>query len=136
MSGTFSLQIGGYVRLDLLHDTDAIASEAQFITSTIVTRDATKAEGSDGQTNFSVNTSRLYFETRTPIRMEARGMVDHVSGILKRTKGVVVLAIAAFILCTFAPPVSAETVEEGPLKKNGWTISVAPWGPSCSKTSN
>ena len=61
-------KIGGFAQLDVIHDTDAIASKAQFITSTIVTRDATKAEGSDGQTNFSVNTSRLYFETRTPIK--------------------------------------------------------------------
>jgi hypothetical protein len=39
----------------------------------------------------------------------------------------VVLAIAGFLLCTFAPPVSAETVEEGPLKRNDWTISVVPY---------
>ncbi len=57
-------------------------------------------------------------------------MVDHVSGILKRTKVVVVLAMVGFVFCAFAPAVSAETVEEGPLKRNGWTISVAPylWG--------
>jgi hypothetical protein len=61
-------KIGGFVQLDVLHDTDAISSEAQFITSTIPTRDATKAEGSDGQTNFSINPSRLYFETRTPLK--------------------------------------------------------------------
>ena len=61
-------KIGGFAELDVIHDTDAIASKAQFVTSTIVTRDATKAEGSDGQTNFSVNPTRLYFETRTPIK--------------------------------------------------------------------
>ncbi len=57
-------------------------------------------------------------------------MVDHVSGLLKRTKVVVVLAMVGFVFCAFAPAVSAETVEEGPLKRNGWTISVAPylWG--------
>ena len=54
-------------------------------------------------------------------------MVDHVSGILKRTSPLVVLAIAGFALCAFAPVVSAESVEEGPLKRNDWTISVAPY---------
>ena len=61
-------KIGGFAELDVIHDTDAIASKGQFVTSTIVTRDATKAEGSDGQTNFSVNPTRLYFETRTPVK--------------------------------------------------------------------
>ena len=61
-------KIGGFVELDVIHDTDAIGSKGQFITSTIVTRDATKADGSDGQTSFSVNPTRLYFETRTPVK--------------------------------------------------------------------
>jgi hypothetical protein len=59
-------------------------------------------------------------------------MVRSVSGILKETMILVVLAVASFVLFAFAPAVSAETVEEGPLKRNGWTISVAPyiWGTS------
>ena len=61
-------KIGGFVELDVIHDTDAIATPGEFVTSAIVTRDATKAEGSDGQTSFSVNPSRLYFETRTPVK--------------------------------------------------------------------
>jgi hypothetical protein len=59
-------------------------------------------------------------------------MVRSVSGILKETMILVVLAVISFVLFAFAPAVSAETVEEGPLKRNGWTISVAPyiWGTS------
>jgi hypothetical protein len=59
--------------------------------------------------------------------MKATGMVEKVSGILKGTNLLVVLAIAGFAVCTFAPGVSAETVEEGPLKRNDWTISVVPY---------
>ena len=61
------LRIGGFLELDVIHDTDAIKSKGQFINSTIVTRGATKKDGSDGQTNFSISPSRLYVETRTPI---------------------------------------------------------------------
>ena len=62
-------KIGGFAELDVIHDTDAIASKGQFVTSTIATGDdAAKIDGSDGQTSFSVNPSRLYFETRTPIK--------------------------------------------------------------------
>ena len=61
-------KIGGFAELDVIHDTDAIASKGQFVTSTIATGDdATKADGSDGQTSFSVSPTRLYLETRTPI---------------------------------------------------------------------
>ena len=62
------LKIGGYAELDVIHDTDAIASKGQFVTSTIATGDGTeKIDGADGQTNFSVSPTRLYLETRTPI---------------------------------------------------------------------
>lgn len=61
-------KIGGFAELDVIHDTDAIASKGQFVTSTIVTRNATKTEGSDGQTSFSINPTRLFIETRTPIK--------------------------------------------------------------------
>ena len=58
--------IGGFAQLDVIHDTDAIEAQCQFITSTIVTRNPSKADGADGRTTFCVNTSRLWFETRTP----------------------------------------------------------------------
>ena len=54
-------------------------------------------------------------------------MVEKVTGILGRTSLLFILAIADFALCTFAVPVSGETVEEGPLKRNDWTISVIPY---------
>ena len=60
-------KIGGFAELDVIHDSDAIGTPGEFVTSAIVTRDATKVEGADGQTNFSVNPSRLYVETRTPL---------------------------------------------------------------------
>lgn len=52
------------------------------------------------------------------------------TGALKGVKVLVTLAIAGLAFCAFAPAVSAESVEEGPLKRNGWTLSVAPyiWG--------
>ncbi len=61
------IKIGGFVELDVIHDASAILSKGQFINSTIVTRNTTKIDGADGQTNFSVSPSRLYIETRTPI---------------------------------------------------------------------
>lgn len=61
------LKISGFAELDVLHDTDAIETPSAFVTSAIVTGDATAAEGADGQTNFSVQPTRLAFETRTPL---------------------------------------------------------------------
>lgn len=61
------VKIGGFAELDIIHDTDAIGSKGQFVTSTIITRNETKTDGSDGQTNFSVSPSRLHIETHTPI---------------------------------------------------------------------
>lgn len=62
------VKIGGFAALNVIHDTDAITTPGNFVTSAIVTGDATKAEGSDGQTSFSVQPSRLYIETRTPVK--------------------------------------------------------------------
>jgi hypothetical protein len=59
--------IGGFAKISVIHDSDAIGTPGEFVTSAIVTRGATKAEGAEGQTNFSVQPSRLYFETRTPL---------------------------------------------------------------------
>ena len=64
------IKIGGFLQFDLMHDTNAILSKGQFIPSTIVTRNATKKDGSDGQTNFSASPSRLYVETRTRINQK------------------------------------------------------------------
>ncbi|BEQ13571.1 hypothetical protein FAK_06370 [Desulfoferula mesophila] len=61
------MALGGFAELDLIHDTGAITSPADFVTADIVTRGATKAEGSDGQTTFSVKATRFWFETRTPL---------------------------------------------------------------------
>ncbi len=60
-------KIGGFAELDVIHDSDAIASKGQFVTATIATRDATKTQGADGQTSFSINPTRLVVETRTPV---------------------------------------------------------------------
>jgi len=51
-----------------MHDNGAILSPTAFITQAIVTRNATNAQGADGQTNFSVQASRLQLETRTPLQ--------------------------------------------------------------------
>ena len=39
----------------------------------------------------------------------------------------IVLTMAYFALCAFAPPAWAELVDQGPLKRNNWTISVVPY---------
>ncbi|MFA0810862.1 DcaP family trimeric outer membrane transporter [Microbulbifer epialgicus] len=60
------VKISGFAELDANYDTGAIVSPAEFITSAIVTSDRTAAEGEDGQTNVSVQVSRLEVETRAP----------------------------------------------------------------------
>jgi hypothetical protein len=54
-------------------------------------------------------------------------MIWNMFEIVQRTRVLVVLALAGFALCAFAAPVSAEEIEEGPLKRNGWAISVVPY---------
>lgn len=61
------MKISGFVELDVIHDTDAISTPTAFVTKAIVTRGATKSQGRDGQTSFSVQASRLALETRTPV---------------------------------------------------------------------
>lgn len=58
--------VGGFVKLDLIHDTDAINTRCDFVTSAIPTNGGTMVEGADGQTSFCVNATRLTFESRTP----------------------------------------------------------------------
>ncbi len=60
------LKIGGFAQLDVIHDSDAIATPCEFVTSAIVTREPSKADGADGRTSLCVNASRLWLETRTP----------------------------------------------------------------------
>jgi hypothetical protein len=63
------LAIGGFVQLDVIHDTDAIGAPCQFITGTIPTDGGTLEEGANGRTSFCINTSRLTLETRTPTKL-------------------------------------------------------------------
>ncbi|MCB2190112.1 MAG: hypothetical protein KQI62_01020 [Deltaproteobacteria bacterium] len=72
--GSFALQgtktrfaLGGFAQLDVIYDSGAITTPGDFVTANIVTRGATKAQGSDGKTNFSVKATQLWFETRTPV---------------------------------------------------------------------
>lgn len=60
-------KVGGFLELDVIHDTNAILSKGQFINDTIVTRNPSKKDGADGQTNFSVSPSRLFLETRSMV---------------------------------------------------------------------
>jgi len=73
-TGSFDLKgvktrfaIGGFAQLDVIYDSGAITNQTEFVTANIVTRNATKAQGDDGQTNFSVNATQLWFETRTDL---------------------------------------------------------------------
>jgi hypothetical protein len=60
------MSVGGFVWLQAIHDDRAITSECDFVTSSIVTRGATKVQGSNGQTNFCTNGTRLWWKTLTP----------------------------------------------------------------------
>jgi len=60
------VKLSGFVELDVVHDTNAIATPSAFVTQAIVTRDATAAQGADGQTSASVQATRFELETRTP----------------------------------------------------------------------
>lgn len=62
------LRISGFAEFNAVRDNNAIQTPTAFVTSAIVTRNATPAEGADGQTNFSVQPSRLKVETRTPLQ--------------------------------------------------------------------
>ena len=71
------IRTGGFLQLDIIHDSDAIQSKGQFITDAIPTGGGSKADGADGQTNFSISPSRLYVETRTPF--DSRRLKTYIS---------------------------------------------------------
>jgi hypothetical protein len=60
--------VGGYAKVDVIHDFKAIGNHYQFATSTIGTP-GTPADGSEGQTTFNARESRVAFELRsdTPV---------------------------------------------------------------------
>jgi len=61
------IKIGGFLEFNAIHDSDAISTPGEFVTSAIATGNAAGAQGTDGRTRFSVQPSRLYIGTRTPI---------------------------------------------------------------------
>jgi len=61
-------KLGGYVELDLLHDTDDVYTPAALVTNAIATRSSGSQAAVDGQTNFSIQASRFSIETRTPLK--------------------------------------------------------------------
>jgi len=65
-------KLSGFAEADFIYDTDAVRTPGAFVTSAIVTRNATDAEGANGRTNFSVQATRLSLETRTPIPDERK----------------------------------------------------------------
>ncbi|HKP60330.1 MAG TPA: DcaP family trimeric outer membrane transporter [Polyangiales bacterium] len=66
------LKIGGFAEFDAVYDNNAILTPTSFVTNSIVTRDATPAQGEDGQAAFSVQPSRLTVEWRMPLSKEQR----------------------------------------------------------------
>jgi uncharacterized coiled-coil protein SlyX len=66
------LKIGGFAEFDAVYDNNAILTPTSFVTNSIVTRDATLAQGKDGQLAFSTQPSRLSVEWRTPLTSEQR----------------------------------------------------------------
>jgi len=63
-------KISGYAELDLIHDTNEVLTPTALVTQAIPTR----GKGTDdGQTSFSVQASRLAFETRTPLEDSSDG---------------------------------------------------------------
>jgi hypothetical protein len=68
-----SLQVGGFVQLDAIADTNRIGSQDSFVVSSIpTTGDAA------GGTNFSVRQTRVFLRTETPT--EIGPLITHVEG--------------------------------------------------------
>jgi len=60
-------KLSGYVELDAIYDNHDVATPAAFVTSAIPTRRSGAAKAENGQTNFSVQSTRFSLETRTPL---------------------------------------------------------------------
>jgi hypothetical protein len=58
-----SLQVGGFVQLDTIVDSDRIGDKDAFIVSTIPTG---SSKAGAGDTNFSIRQTRLFLKTQTP----------------------------------------------------------------------
>lgn len=61
------VSIGGYARLNVVHDSDAITSPGAFVTANIVTRDAHRTDGAGGRSSMDVNPSRVHIQTISPV---------------------------------------------------------------------
>jgi len=62
------IKISGFAELDVMHDSDAIQTPGVFVPGAIETRGATAAEKGYNQTNFTIQSTRLSVETRTPLQ--------------------------------------------------------------------
>jgi DcaP outer membrane protein len=60
-----SLQIGGFVQLDAIVDSDRIGDKDAFVVSTIPTGDS---RAGAGNTSFSIRQTRLFLKTQTPTK--------------------------------------------------------------------
>jgi hypothetical protein len=60
-----SFQIGGFVQLDTIFDSDRIGNEDAFVVNTIPTSAVGEAAG---DTNFSIRQTRLFLKTQTPTK--------------------------------------------------------------------
>jgi hypothetical protein len=60
-----SFQIGGFVQLDTIFDSDRIGNEDAFVVNTIPTSGVGEAAG---DTNFSIRQTRLFLKTQTPTK--------------------------------------------------------------------
>lgn len=68
-----SIQIGGFVQLDAIVDTNTIGSKDSFVVSSIPTNGE-----SAGQTSFSVRQTRLFVKTNTPTQLGS--FITYVEG--------------------------------------------------------
>lgn len=69
MPGTANswIKLGGYVKLDVIHDFDAIGSKDKFVPSTIPVADGSNVDGATGRTTFSYRPTRLWLDARKKI---------------------------------------------------------------------
>ncbi len=65
--GDTRIKISGFAELDIMYDTDAIETPGVFLPAAIETRDATAAQRGYSQLNYTIQSTRLSIETRTPL---------------------------------------------------------------------